>query len=237
MDSLIIWFMCYSIFGWLYETVVCSIRRRTLVKRGFLYGPYCPIYGFGALLALACLGWTGNPLVLFFGGMVVAAPLEYVTGAALEKLFHRKYWDYSNQPGNIKGRVCLLGLLIFGCLAWLLIDFAQPALAGATAAIPSVERIFVACILLSLFLFDVVKSVQDQAPDDATFVVSRSKLRAAFASGPPSWTTGGVRADRMSAAFGRLGGSFSQVRGRAMSAVDRLREKVNGLRDGSRRLR
>ena len=237
MATLIIWFMCYSIFGWLYETVVCSIRRRTLVKRGFLYGPYCPIYGFGALLALAFLGWASNPWVLFFGGMVVAAPLEYGTGAALEKLFHRKYWDYSNQPGNIKGRICPLGLVIFGGLAWLLIDFAQPALASATAAIPPVERIVVACILLSLFLIDVVKSVQDQAPDDANFVASRSRLRAAFAAGPTSWSAGSTRADRMSAAFGKLGGSFSHVRGRALSAVDRLREKMNELRDGTRRFR
>ena len=165
--SIALWFMLYSMFGWLYETVVCSIRQRRLVERGFLYGPYCPIYGCGALGSMALLGWTTDPVLLFVGGMVLAAPLEYATGSVLERCFHKKLWDYSRRPGNIKGRICPLGLAIFGVLSWLLVDFVQPAVSTATAQMPPMERALLACTFMAVFLIDAAASVKNQAPDDA----------------------------------------------------------------------
>lgn len=102
--------MFYNIVGWIYETLVCSIQEKRLVfNRGFLVGPYCPIYGSGALLDVFLLGWIHNPVLLFFAGMLVNCTLEYLTGWALEEIFHAKWWDYTGWFLNIKGRICFWG--------------------------------------------------------------------------------------------------------------------------------
>lgn len=182
-DDLVIWFLLYSVFGWVYETVVCSVREGCFVKRGFLFGPYCPIYGCGAVLCLCLLGWTTNPWLLFFGGMAVAAPLEYATGAMLERCFHRKFWDYSRRPGNIKGRICPLGLAIFGVLAWLLIDFVQPVVLFATTQLTGFEHGLIAALTLVGFSLDTACSIIAQMPDDAPICNGRDRMRNAVVAG------------------------------------------------------
>ena len=93
IENVFLWFMIYSFFGWVYETIYCSIVERKFVYRGFLNGPYCPIYGFGALLDIFALGRIENPAVLFLAGAVLTCSLEYFTGWLLETLFHAKWWD------------------------------------------------------------------------------------------------------------------------------------------------
>ena len=108
-------FLFYSFAGWCCETVYCSVLQGKLVNRGFLNGPLCPVYGFGALLVIFLLqGTQQTPMALFFSGMLVTSVLEYFTSWLLEKLFHMKWWDYSGYIFNIDGRVCLEGLIIFG---------------------------------------------------------------------------------------------------------------------------
>ena len=92
--------MFYNIVGWIYETLVCSIQEKRLVfNRGFLAGPYCPIYGSGALLDVFLLGWIHNPVLLFFAGMLVNCTLEYLTGWALEEMvgLYRLVFKYQGQ--------------------------------------------------------------------------------------------------------------------------------------------
>ena len=90
-------FLVYSFLGWVCETVYCSIGQRKFVNRGFLNGPLCPVYGFGAVAVLLFLRpLRENLLLLFFGGMILTSVIEYITGFALEKLFAAKWWDYSN---------------------------------------------------------------------------------------------------------------------------------------------
>ena len=114
----IFFFIIYSFLGWLCEDIYVGIGKRKLVNRGFLYGPYCPIYGFGALLVLNFL-WPvkNNPILVFLGGILLTSILEYITSWIMEKLFHERWWDYSNYPFNIHGRVCLKNSLLFGLLA------------------------------------------------------------------------------------------------------------------------
>ncbi len=154
-----LWFVVYSVIGWSYETALCSFLRKGFVNRGFLNGPYCPIYGFGALLIILLLGGIKHPLLLFLAATLVTGSLEYLTSWAMEKLFHARWWDYSDKPFNIKGRVYLRGLVVFGIFALLLVHGLHPLMASLTAGVPADTRRIVALALFSFLLTDTVYTV------------------------------------------------------------------------------
>lgn len=155
----IICFAIYSIIGWAYETIVCSIEARKLVKRGFLHGPYCPIYGTGAMACVLLFSGISNIPALFAAGMVVTSAIEYFTSWAMEKLFYARWWDYSDRRFNLNGRICLLGAVVFGAMTVLLIRFIHPAVYALTGRISGVPCITVACVFLALFTADTVFTV------------------------------------------------------------------------------
>lgn len=149
-----LWFVVYSVFGWVYESTYCTINERKWENRGFLYGPMCPIYGTGivAMMLLwqhllaqgTTLEWWQVFLIAFFGSMV----LEYSTHWALEKLFHAYWWDYSNMPLNVNGRICLPASTLFG-LGGLLVVYVlyEPTVritAGLSGAL--IEVLAMACM-------------------------------------------------------------------------------------------
>ena len=140
-------FLLYSVIGWACETVWCSVGSRKFVNRGFLNGPLCPIYGFGALAVLYLLRpFTENLFTVFLAGIVMTSFLEYVTGYLLERLFHLKLWDYSNRFCNINGRVCLRNSLLFGMMSVLLVWFIHPFLEGMLLKIPRTLLLFLSLI-------------------------------------------------------------------------------------------
>lgn len=128
VEKIFLWLMIYSFFGWVYESILCSITSGSLVNRGFLNGPVCPVYGFGALVVILAFWWEPDIRVwnLFFSSMVLTCTLEYLTSWAMEKLFHARWWDYSQYRFNINGRVCLLGAVAFGAFSVLLIKVVHP---------------------------------------------------------------------------------------------------------------
>lgn len=128
IEKIFLWLMIYSFFGWVYESILCSITSGSLVNRGFLNGPVCPVYGFGALVVILAFWWEPGIRVwnLFFSSMVLTCTLEYLTSWAMEKLFHARWWDYSQYRFNINGRVCLLGAVAFGAFSVLLIKVVHP---------------------------------------------------------------------------------------------------------------
>ena len=136
-----IWFVLYSMVGWLYESTLCSITGHKLVNRGFLNGPYCPIYGAGAVLDLLLLGWIDNPVLIFFAGMLVTGTVEYFTSWAMEKLFDAKWWDYSGWKFNLNGRICLAGLVVFGAMSVLMIEVIHPFVVRMTDLLPDIAVI------------------------------------------------------------------------------------------------
>ena len=110
-------FMTYAFLGWLMEVTLGLIQSKKFVNRGFLIGPYCPIYGFGGLLITFLLQkYVNDPIVLFFMALIICGILEYVTSYLMEKIFHARWWDYSNKKYNINGRVCLDTIIPFGLL-------------------------------------------------------------------------------------------------------------------------
>ena len=125
-EQVVLWWMCYSCIGWVWETGLNLVLKHKWVDRGALNGPICPIYGNGALLVLLLLHDVTNPVALFLGSGVIACTLEYVVSWQYERLFHIRLWDYTDKPFNINGRVYLNGFLTFGSGATLVKLVVQP---------------------------------------------------------------------------------------------------------------
>lgn len=160
--DMIVWFYIYSIFGWCYETIYCSIEAGELVKRGFFYGPYLPIYGFGAIFVLLLLHKRMNKIQQFFFSMVVTTGMEYLTSWLLELIFNKRWWDYTNYRIQLNGRVCLVAALLFGVMGVVLVNFIHPRLKRLTDKITKKTRIVLASsgvvLLLTDFVFSVFKA-------------------------------------------------------------------------------
>ena len=118
--GLIIFFLIYCILGWAIESVYRSFCEKKIINTGFLRGPYCPIYGIGAIAIIILLNsipiLKSNIILLFFTSMIIFTIWEDVVGIALEKIFKTRYWDYSEKKFNIKGRVCLKNSIYWGIL-------------------------------------------------------------------------------------------------------------------------
>src|SRR5574344_992825 len=134
---LVFYFIVYSIGGWAVESVYRSICEKRLINSGFMYGPYCPIYGFGTLIMILILqNLKSDITILFIVSFVVLSMWEYLVAVYLEKIYHAKYWDYSEYKINIKGRVCLINSVYWGILGVVFTLFIHPALMKATAPVP-----------------------------------------------------------------------------------------------------
>ena len=112
----VLWiFIIYAFIGWCSEVSYAAMDRGIFVNRGFLNGPYCPIYGIGVLTVIVILTpLKRNLLLLYVGSFFLTSILEFLTGFILEKVFHNKWWDYSNKPCNIMGYVCLKFSIFWG---------------------------------------------------------------------------------------------------------------------------
>ena len=125
--KMIIYFFIYALLGWILETVYCLITVGTFHKRGFLYGPICPIYGFGAILLLLSLKKVkGNYFTKFLIGMIVFSLFEFIVSYILEMVFNQRWWDYSNEFLNIEGRVSLLFSIAWGMIGVIFVEKIHP---------------------------------------------------------------------------------------------------------------
>ncbi|MDE5640753.1 MAG: putative ABC transporter permease [Bifidobacterium castoris] len=155
-DKVFLWFLLYSFVGWLWETCLNIVMKRRFVDRGILNGPLCPIYGFGAMLAVYALPGEHSFLAVFLSSGVLACTLEYLTSWGIEKLFHMRLWDYSDKPFNINGRVYLNGFIFFGLGCTVIKLWVQPHVLAALDGVPPATLIAVATTLLALTLVDAV---------------------------------------------------------------------------------
>lgn len=127
LSELILLFFIYSFIGWVWETIYCSIKAGRFVYRGFLTGPYCPIYGFGILGVLYFLEpFKNNLVLLYLFSAVLVSVLEYVTSYILEKLFHASWWDYKDVPLNLNGRIALPISAFWGIACVLIVRVIHP---------------------------------------------------------------------------------------------------------------
>ena len=190
----LLFFFLYCFLGWVWESCYVSAKRRQWVNRGFLHGPMLPIYGTGAvIILLATIPVRDSLWLVFLLGMLAATALEYVTGAAMEALFKVRYWDYSKQPFNLNGYICLTSSLAWGFFSILLVRFIHPPIAGLLADVPSWLVDPLALVITVAFTVDVVRSVQEaldlkevltrltEENEDLRRLAKRAEVAAAFA--------------------------------------------------------
>lgn len=162
-------FFIYSVIGYVAEVISCSlIEKKLVLNRGYLIGPYIPIYGFGSILMIISLGKYKNDLVvLFVMSMLICSLLEYFTSLIMEKIFKLRWWDYSNKKYNINGRVCLENGVLFGLGGVLVMKALNPAITTLIYQVPSIVTIIIGIILFIVFLIDFVES---------TYILFRLKI-------------------------------------------------------------
>ena len=152
-------FILYSCLGWFIEVMLSFIQHKKFINRGFLIGPYCPIYGFGMLLIIFLLKeYTGEPLVLFILSMVICLVLEYMTSYLMELIFKARWWDYSSKKFNINGRVCLEYAIFFGIGGTLIMYVVHPFVMNLVGRLSSIVLLVIGAILLVSFIIDNIMS-------------------------------------------------------------------------------
>ena len=161
IDKYIILFFAFSFLGWLMEVMLVIFKERKIVNRGFLIGPCCPIYGFGGLIMTLLLqNIKNNPILLFLLSLLICSVLEYETSYVMEKLFHARWWDYSNRKFNINGRICLTNMIAFGLLGCLIIYILDPIYFEKIKYLSTQILNIICIILLALFLIDSIFSIK-----------------------------------------------------------------------------
>lgn len=156
----ITYLILYSFAGWILESVCKTVEQRKFVNSGFLNGPFCPIYGFGAIIMLLCLSFLKEkPILLFIAAFFILSIWEYLVGLFLEKVFKTKYWDYSHLKFNIQGRVCLKNSLFWGVLGVAFICCIHPFIDRYIKMIPINILLYIDIIIGIAILVDLVFSI------------------------------------------------------------------------------
>ena len=151
------YFLIYSCLGWCLEVIYAAVTTGQLINRGFLNGPVCPIYGFGMVIVLFALTPLSHSLLLLYlGGVILPSALELVGGWALYKLYHTRWWDYSDYPFNIGGYICLEFSLLWGVGTLIVMKLVHPIIADAVALIPPLVGLILMFLLYVLYAADTI---------------------------------------------------------------------------------
>ncbi|WP_337663610.1 putative ABC transporter permease [Suilimivivens sp.] len=145
-------FYFYCFFGWVFESTYVSIKSRHFVNRGFMRGPFLPIYGSGAIMMLVVsMPFQDNLILTYLAGCVGATLLELVTGMTMEALFKVRYWDYSNQKFNYKGHICLSSTIAWGFLTIFMTQFLHKGVEKLVLSIPY-NILTILTVVLSVYI-------------------------------------------------------------------------------------
>ena len=158
-DQWLLFLFIYFFFGWIFESTYVSLCKHRFVNRGFMRGPFLPLYGSGAILMLFVSIPVENHLALvYLAGCIAATALEYVTGVCMEKLFKVRYWDYSKQKFNYKGQICLSSTLAWGGLTIFLLKVIHPPIERFVLGLPTQLVSVVTHVLTALVGVDMALS-------------------------------------------------------------------------------
>lgn len=173
----ILLFFFYSAAGWFVESLYRSIGEKRIINSGFLTGPMCPIYGTGALVMTIFLynPFKDNLLVVFLLGMLLCDIVEYVTSVLMEVLFHARWWDYTYEFMNIKGRICLKHTLYWGIVAVSFVKIIHPSIDRIIMSFDVKTVRFILIGIFVVFFIDVANSVR-KALDIRKLQVQLSKI-------------------------------------------------------------
>ena len=152
-------FFIYSFLGWLIESTKLSIQNKKFINRGFLLGPLCPIYGFGGLAITFLLNdLKEHYFIVFCMSIFICGIFEYLVSYLMEKIFHARWWDYSDRVGNINGRVCLRNLLFFGLFCCLMLYVFNPLFLNLISYIPRWLQLTLSIVLVVIASLDIIFS-------------------------------------------------------------------------------
>lgn len=155
----ILLFFLYSFCGWLLEVGCKLVSDHKFINRGFLIGPYCPIYGWGAIFITFLLKkYVDDVVTLFIMAMLISSILEYATSYFLEKIFKTRWWDYSNYRFNINGRVCLETLIPFGLFGLFIMYISNPFFLSIITKLPDVIIYILSFLFVIIMLIDTIIS-------------------------------------------------------------------------------
>lgn len=158
----LVFFFIYAFLGWCVEVSFVAITRGKVVNRGFLNGPVCPIYGVGMVGILYALEpLKDNAIVLFIGGVVICSALELFTGWILDKIFHMRWWDYSENRFNIGGYICLEFSILWGLGSMIMVNMIHPMIYGVVSKIPLMVIYVLLLIFAVAFIIDIIVTVKE----------------------------------------------------------------------------
>lgn len=236
LEKVFLWFLLYSFVGWLWETVLNIVMKKRFVDRGILNGPICPIYGFGALLAIYALPGEHSVVAIFLSSGVLCCTLEYFTSWAIEKLFHMRLWDYSGKPFNINGRVYLNGFLFFAAGCTVVKLWVQPHVMDMLNAIDPRTITILAVTLLVVLLADVAVTLAGLTSLNSRLGHAEQDIKALKARGIAHIDVGITAADkRIGSAETRITTACAQIAARAQTDGEALAAHVSHLFDWQQR--
>ena len=158
--DIVIYFVLFAIAGYICEVIFAAIVLGKFVNRGFLNGPWCPIYGFGVVIVAICLKpLSKSLLVLFIGSVLLTSVLEYFTGFILEKVFDQKWWDYSDDKFNLGGYICLKFSLLWGVACTAVVKLVLPAVDAVIRVVPHFVGLIVTGVIVAVMLIDLTATV------------------------------------------------------------------------------
>ena len=238
-SQIIVWFYFFGLLGWVFESVYCSIVEGRWCNRGFLYGPICPIYGLGGVGAIAVFD---NPLVsgslppawaIFLICGLGASVIEWFTSIAMERMFGTVWWDYSNLPLNIKGRVCAPAACLFGVCGLAIVYLVLPLVRIVVAAVPALAFEVLGLVLMALLTADTMLTVatltEVVAMVEQAEAEVNERVQGAVDAGQASLRTG---AEKIRESGERLldtgAGAAEKLRDGRDAAATRLREGSAG---------
>ena len=159
----VLWFLVYSLMGWIVESVYMSICNRKLTNRGFAKGPFCPIYGVGALTVFFLLRpYSDEPFQLFLLGMILATAIEFITAVIMNRIFGEIWWDYREKPLNYKGIICLESSIAWGFYTLGLFFFLQNMVSSLVDALPVLVGKVGGTMILVIYLFDFLHTMYQE---------------------------------------------------------------------------
>lgn len=153
--EILVLFFLYGFLGWCTEVAYATTKERRFVNRGFLNGPICPIYGIGVVVVIEFLTkYRSNVILLYIASVVLVSALEWITGFLLEKIFHNKWWDYSEMPLNLNGYICLPFSLLWGVACVFIVGVIQPLIAHIIDFLPVLFGAIMLIVLLIVISID-----------------------------------------------------------------------------------
>ena len=165
--EVVMWFLTYSMMGWLVESIYMSFCNHKITNRGFAKGPFCPIYGFGALTVFFVLRpYSDNSILLFFLGSFLATTLEFLTALVMKRIFGEIWWDYHEKPFNYRGIICLESSIAWGFYTLFLFMFLQNIVAAFVAMIPVRAGSAICNLILIGYIMDFSATIYRQKKEN-----------------------------------------------------------------------